>query len=149
MPKIKSITALEILNAKGNPTIETTVILRDGSFATASVPSGTSVGTYEATELHDHDETRFNGLGVLKAIENVNTIIAQKLMGLEATNQTLIDRTMIEMDATQNKAHLGANAILSVSIAVSKAAAKASLLSPFMYLRQFVQKNGTPLKIPT
>lgn len=149
MAKIKHIKAREILDSKGNPTIETTVVLQDGTFAIAACPSGTSVGTYEAVELRDHDEKRFKGLGVLKAIENIETVISPKLIGMEVSHQRDIDRTMIELDGTQNKSRLGANAILSVSIAVCKAASQASLLSPFMYLRHFLQKELHSIKIPT
>ncbi len=149
MAKIKQITAREILNAKGNPTIETTVILNDGKSGTASCPSGTSVGNYEATELKDHDEKRYLGNGVLKAISNINEVITPAILGIEATKQQEVDKRMIELDGTQNKSRLGANAILSVSMAVAKAAAKSSLLPTFLYLREFVKKEGTAIKIPT
>lgn len=149
MSKIKEIKAREILNSKGNPTIETTVVLQDGSVGVASIPTGISVGTYEALDLKDHDEKRYRGKGVLKAIENIEKTIAPKLVGFEAADQPLIDRVLIELDGTPNKSHLGANAILSVSIAVCKAAAKSSVLSPFMHVRQFTQKEKLILKIPT
>lgn len=149
MAKIKQITSREILNSKGNPTLETTVVLQDGTTSTASVPTGTSTGSYEAVELHDHDESRFGGLGVLKAVSIVNTLIGPKLVGMEVTKQQEIDKAMIEMDGTQNKARLGANSILSVSIAVAKAAAKSSVMPLFLYLRQFLTTKNTPLTIPT
>lgn len=149
MAKIKQVTAREILNAKGNPTIETTVTLNDGKSGTASCPSGTSVGHYEASELKDHDEKLFLGNGVLKAISNINEVITPAILGLEATKQQDVDKRMIELDGTQNKSRLGANAILSVSMAVAKAAAKSSLLPTFLYLREFVKKEGTVIKIPT
>ncbi|MBI3069896.1 MAG: phosphopyruvate hydratase [Candidatus Levybacteria bacterium] len=149
MAKIKQIKAREILDSRGNPTIEATVILSDGSSGVASVPAGASVGTYEAVELRDHDQTRFKGLGVLKAIENIEKIIAPKLLGMEAAKQQEIDKTIIELDGTQNKGRLGANATLSVSMAVSDAAAKSSVLPLFLYLRQFIHKENTQLKIPS
>lgn len=150
MAKIKQIHAREILDSRGNPTVETTVILNDNAVGVASCPSGASVGTYEASELRDNDSKRYAGLGVLKAVENIEKIIAPKLIGKEATNQSEIDSLMIQLDGTQNKAMLGANAMLSVSIAVVKAAAQSSVLPVFLYLRQFIKNNNeTPLKIPT
>lgn len=148
MAKIKEITAHEILNAKGYPTIETTVILSDGISATASAPSGTSLSSYEAFELHDHDATRFLGHGVKKAIENITDIIAPKLAGMEVTKQQEIDGIMLELDGTQNKARLGANTILSVSMAVAKAAATSSVLPLFLYLREYINLNNAAPKIP-
>ncbi len=149
MAKIKQISAREILNSKGNPTVEAIVILSDGTTSTASCPSGTSVGSYEAVELKDMDEKRYQGLGVLKAVENVERTIAPKLLGLEAIDQQKIDSIMIELDGTQNKGKLGANAILPVSMAICKAAAKSSVIPLFMYIRQFIKKEGLLLRIPT
>lgn len=149
MAKIKQIKAREILDCRGNPTIETTVILTDGSSGIASVPSGASIGSYEAVELRDHDQTRFNGLGVLKAIENVQNFIAPKLGGMEASKQQDIDKAIIELDGTQNKGRLGANATLCVSMAVCRAAAQSAVLPLFLYLRQFIHKENTSLKIPS
>lgn len=149
MAKIKQILAREILDSKGNPTIECTVILNDNSTATAACPSGTSVGTYEAVELRDKDTRRFNGLGVLTAIKNIHDFIAPKLVGMDASNQATVDKIMIELDGTQNKSKLGANAMLSVSMAVCKAAAKSSVLPLFLYLKQFLQNSTASLKIPT
>ncbi|MBI5448979.1 phosphopyruvate hydratase [Candidatus Gottesmanbacteria bacterium] len=140
-PKIYSITAREILDSRGNPTIETTVILQSGYRATASVPSGASVGKHESVELRDHDETRFGGMGVLKAVNNVNTIIAPKLRGQESTNQKTIDEAMISLDGTPNKANLGANSILSVSLAVAKAAAANSQMPLYRYVHAMIDKN--------
>lgn len=148
MPKIKQITAREILNSNGIPTIETTVVLQDGISSTASVPTGVSVGSYEAVELRDKDPLRFHGMGVLHAVNTVNTIIGPKLIGMDPTKQQEIDRTMIEMDGTQNKARLGANSMLSISIAVAKAAAATSVLPLFLYLRQFLSSQST-LSLPT
>lgn len=147
MATVKQILAREILNSKGNPAVETTVILSDGASATASCPSGTSVGTYEAIDLKDGDENRFKGLGVLKAVDNVNSVIGPKLVGLEAQDQSHIDKTLIDLDGTKNKAKLGANATLSVSMAICKAAAKSNQTPLFMYIHQFLTK--TALKIPT
>lgn len=149
MAKIKQIEAHEILNAKGEPTIETTVILSDGKTGRASCPSGGLIGSYEASDLRDRDKDRYNGLGVLKAISNVNEVISPSLLGMDATKQREIDKKMIELDGTANKGKLGANAILSVSMAVCKAAAKSSVLPLFLYLREYIKKEGLPLKIPT
>jgi enolase len=122
-PTIESVSAREILDSRGNPTVEADVILNDGTFATAAVPSGASTGENEAIELRDGDKKRYLGKGVLKAVENVNKIIAPAVIGLDPTMQELIDRRMLELDGTPNKAKLGANAILSVSVAAAKAAA--------------------------
>lgn len=148
MAKIRQITAREILNSKGNPTIETTVILTDGAVGIASCPTGTSTGKYEAAEIRDNDEKRFQGLGVSNAIMNIEEMIAPNLVGMDATKQQDIDKKMIALDGTVNKGRLGANAILSVSMAVVKAAAKSSILPLFLYLREFVKKENVPLKIP-
>ncbi len=148
MAKIKQITAREILNSKGIPTVETTVLLQNGITATASVPTGVSTGSYEAVEIRDKDPLRFSGMGVLHAVNTVNTLIAPKLLGIEATKQQEIDKVMIEMDGTQNKARLGANSILSISMAVAKAGAISSLLPLFLYLRQFLSSKNIPLTIP-
>ena len=149
MAKIKQIVANEILNAKGNPTIEVTVILSDGKIGTASAPSGTSLGNYEASELRDRDDMRFGGNGVLKPISNILNTISPALLGMDATRQNEIDKKMIELDGTQNKGRLGANAILAVSMAVAKAAAKSNLLPTFLYLREFVKNDNIAVKIPT
>ncbi|MCL5432942.1 MAG: phosphopyruvate hydratase [Patescibacteria group bacterium] len=149
MAKIKQIFANEIFDSRGNPTIDTTVILSDGATASASCPSGASIGSYEAVELRDRDEKRYQGLGVLKAIENIQNIIAPGIIGLDAAKQPELDRTLIELDGTQNKGKLGANATLSVSMAVCKAAAKSSVLPLFLYIRQFVKRENIALKIPS
>lgn len=122
MDRIKNIKAYEILNAKGNPTIESVVETTSGITASASVPSGTSTGKYEAYELHDGGE-RYDGKGVRKAVDNVNSIIAEKLRGMSLDSIENVDNVMIEIDGTENKSYLGANAILSVSVAVAKARA--------------------------
>lgn len=149
MAKVKQIVATEILDSRGNPTIEATVILSDGAVGTAACPSGASVSSYEAVELRDHDEARFKGLGVLKAINNIDTVIAPALIGMEASKQAEIDKRMIELDGTQNKSRLGGNATLSVSMAMTKAAAKSAVLPLFLYLRQFLKLDHDSLKIPT
>ena len=121
--RIEKITAREILDSRGNPTVEVDVELESGARGRASVPSGASTGEHEALELRDKDAVRYGGKGVLKAVANVNEIIAPKLLGLPALEQRRIDRTMIELDGTPTKSRLGANAILGVSLAVAKAAA--------------------------
>ncbi len=148
MSKIKKIEAHEILDTRGNPTIETLVTLSDDQHAKSSVPSGTVGGTYEAVDLRDGDAARYEGMGVLKAADAVNKIIAPRLIGMEVFKQQEIDQAMIELDGTQNKSNLGANSILSVSQAVVKVAAKSSLLPLPLYIRQFVSGNISK-KIPT
>lgn len=149
MAKIKQIVATEILDSRGTPTVEATVILTDGAVGIASCPSGASVSSYEAVELRDHDENRYKGMGVLKAINNIDTVIAPVLEGMEASKQAEIDKRMIELDGTQNKSKLGGNAILAVSMATAKAAAKSAVLPLFLYLRQFLKLEHETLKIPT
>ncbi|MDP3837023.1 MAG: phosphopyruvate hydratase [bacterium] len=132
--KIKSIKALEILDSRGNPTVTAKVVLENGAMGQAAVPSGASTGSYEAVELRDGDKGRYHGAGVLKAIENIEKVIAPSLIGMEAENQDAIDAKMIEIDGTENKAKLGANAILAVSLAVSRAAASAAGVPLYQYL---------------
>ncbi len=134
MPYIEDIIAREILDSRGNPTIEVDVILESGIIGRAAVPSGASTGTREAVELRDGDKDRFGGKGVLKAVQNVEEIIAPELIGIDCREQVLIDELMIELDGTKNKSKLGANAILGVSLAVAKAAAEYSELPLFKYL---------------
>ena len=131
---IKTVRAREILDSRGNPTVEVDVITEDGVLGRASVPSGASTGAFEAVELRDKDEKRFGGKGVLKAVENVNKKIAPAVTGLSVFDQKLIDNTMLELDGTDNKAKLGANAILGVSLASAKAAALTRNESLFTYL---------------
>ena len=121
--KIKNIIGREILDSRGNPTVEVDVILESGIVGRASVPSGASTGSSEALELRDNDKNRYLGKGVLKAVNNVNEIIKPKLIGYEVNNQALIDKILIDLDGTKNKSKLGANAILGVSLASLKAAA--------------------------
>ncbi len=134
MPIIEDVYAREILDSRGNPTVEVEVLLEDGSFGRADVPSGASTGEKEAVELRDGDKSRYLGKGVLKAVQNVNEIIAEEIIGLEATDQPYIDNLMIKLDGTPNKSKLGANAILGVSVAVAKAAAESVGLPLFQYL---------------
>ncbi len=131
---IVSVSGREILDSRGNPTVEATVVLEDGSMGLAAVPSGASTGEHEAVELRDGDKGRYMGKGVLKAVDHINEKIAETVVGLDAVEQELIDREMLELDGTPNKAKLGANAILAVSMAVAKAAAQASGLPLFRYL---------------
>ncbi len=134
MSAIVDVIAREILDSRGNPTIEADVLLESGVLGRASVPSGASVGTREAVELRDGDAQRYSGKGVLKAVENVNTEISETLMGLDAIDQSFIDQALIDLDGTENKSRLGANAILAVSLAVAKAAAEESGLPLYRYL---------------
>lgn len=133
MSSIIDIVAREILDSRGNPTVECDVYLESGTMARAAVPSGASTGSREAIELRDGDKKRYGGKGVLKAVENVNGEIADAILGSEASDQAFIDRTMIELDGTENKGRLGANAILAVSMAVARAAAEESGLPLFRY----------------
>ncbi|MBF0538061.1 MAG: phosphopyruvate hydratase [Nitrospirae bacterium] len=134
MSRIEVVHAREIMDSRGNPTVEVDVILESGAAGRAAVPSGASTGEREAVELRDGDKGRYLGKGVRKAVENVNTVIADKVIGLDATSQALIDGVMVELDGTHNKSRLGANAILGVSLAVAKAAADESELSLYKYL---------------
>ena len=134
MTHIISVKGREILDSRGNPTVEVEVLLKDGSLGRASVPSGASTGIYEACELRDGDPNRYLGKGVTKAVHNVNTEIYQALMGMNALDQVGIDRKLLELDGTPNKSRLGANAILAVSLAVAKAAAASLNLSLYRYI---------------
>ena len=134
MSKIATISALEILNSRGNPTVRVRLSLDSGVTVSASVPSGASTGENEAVELRDHDKSRYGGKGVLKAVANVNDIIGPKLTGLEPNRQAEIDQLMVDLDGTPNKAKLGANAILGVSMAVARAAAVDAGLPLYAYL---------------
>ena len=139
--ELQSIHAREILDSRGNPTLEVDVVLADGATGRAAVPSGASTGAYEACELRDGDKKRYLGKGTLKAVSNVNDLIAPKLLGLDASDQLGIDRLMIALDGTPNKAKLGANAILGVSLAVAHAAAASVGLPLYRYL------GGTNAKV--
>ena len=134
MVKIKKIAAREILDSRGNPTVEVDVVLEQGALGRAAVPSGASTGSREAVELRDGDKKRFLGKGVLKAVDNVNKIIAPELIGKDASKQQEIDQLMIKLDGTDNKGRLGANAILGVSLAVAKASALDAGISIYQYI---------------
>ncbi len=142
---IKSVHAREVMDSRGNPTVEVEVTLENGVIERAIVPSGASTGAFEAVELRDGDKSRYLGKGVLKAVSNVNDIIAPKLVGLDATEQEKIDNLMIELDGTHNKGNLGANAILGVSMAVMRAAAKAQSVSIHTYIGD---GEGETLPVP-
>ena len=131
---IVDVFAREILDSRGNPTVEVDVILEDGTMGRAAVPSGASTGAYEAVELRDQDPQRYMGKGVTRAVDNVNDIIGPEVIGMDATDQLGVDTEMIELDGTPNKSNLGANAILGVSLAVAKAAAEACGLPIYQYL---------------
>src|ERR1017187_10842912 len=120
MSTIVRVSGIEIFDSRGNPTVEAEVFLADGSNGRAAVPSGASTGAHEAVELRDGDKHRYGGKGVLKAVEHVNDAIREAIVGLDATDQIMIDEVMIELDGTPNKSNLGANAILGVSLAVAK-----------------------------
>jgi enolase len=145
MATITDVIAREVMDSRGNPTVEVDVYLEDGSIGRAAVPSGASTGEYEATELRDEDDTRYGGKGVLRAVDNVNDKIAPEIIDMDATDQIGIDRLMIEMDGTPNKSALGANAILAVSMAVSKAAAESTGMPLF---RHFGGINASVLPVP-
>lgn len=142
---IQKIHAREILDSRGTPTIEVDVVLSDGTLGRAAVPSGASTGEYEALELRDNDKTRYLGKGVLKAAANANQLIAPALLGKDPFKQEDLDRQMIQMDGTPNKARFGANAILGVSLAIAKAAAASQKMSLFKYLGK---DQGVTLPIP-
>ena len=146
MPYITDVYAREVLDSRGNPTVEVEVMTESGAFGSALVPSGASTGEYEAVELRDDDENRYLGKGVLKAVENVNEVIAPALIGMDVTRQNLIDQTMIDLDGTENKSKLGANAILGVSMAVAHAASIYHELPLYHYLGGFNAKTlPTPM----
>lgn len=148
MNKIKNISAREILDSRGNPTLEAKVILDNGVFAKASVPSGASTGAHEAFELRDGDLKRYGGLGVLKAVNKVNEIIAPKLIGLNITKQNEIDKILIELDGTKNKKNLGANSTLAVSLACARAASLIQKQELYVYLKNTYSFESES-KIPT
>ena len=141
--KIKNIIAREILDSRGNPTVEVDVSLEDGNIGRAAVPSGASTGEFEAVELRDNDKNRYDGKGVLKAVSNVNEKISKTLIGIDINDQSKIDRIMIDLDGTKNKSRLGANAILGVSLAAIRAASNANNTPLYKYLG-----NNKNLKMP-
>jgi len=134
MSHIEEISAMEILDSRGNPTVEVTVVLNNGAAGRAAVPSGASTGAFEAVEMRDKDPKRYQGKGVLAAINNIHEVLAKALIGANALDQTLIDREIIRLDGTENKSHLGANATLGVSLAVAKAAANSMGMPLFRYV---------------
>ncbi len=145
MSEIVDVIAREILDSRGNPTVEADVLLESGMMGRAAVPSGASTGSREAIELRDGDAARFLGKGVLQAVENVNTEISEAIIGLDAEEQAFIDRTLIELDGTENKSRLGANAMLAVSMAVAKAAAEEAGLPLYRY---FGGSGGMSMPVP-
>ncbi|MFA6535986.1 MAG: phosphopyruvate hydratase [Candidatus Paceibacterota bacterium] len=147
MAKIKELKAREIIDSRGNPTVEVDLTLSDGSFGRSAVPSGASTGSHEAVELRDGDTTRFGGKGVLKAVQNVNTTIKDRLVGNEF-NQRELDTELIELDGTENKGKLGANAILGVSMAFAHASAKSEKKPLYQYFRE-ISGTKKPLLLPS
>src|SRR3989344_5106346 len=145
MPKIKKITTREILDSRGNPTVEATVLLDNGVKAKASAPAGASTGAHEAVELRDNDAKRYGGLGVLHAIKNIESKIAPKLIGAGVTKQAEIDDIMIKLDGTKNKSKLGANAILPVSMAVARAGAAVNKIPLYQHISNI---SGNNLNMP-
>ena len=145
MSAIVDIVGREILDSRGNPTVECDVLLESGVMGRAAVPSGASTGSREAIEMRDGDKSRYLGKGVLKAVEFINTEISESVLGLDASEQAFLDRTLIELDGTDNKARLGANAMLAVSMAVARAAAEEAGLPLYRYLGGM---NGTQLPVP-
>ncbi len=148
MAKITHVYAREILNAKGLPTVEVAVALDNNIVVTSSAPSGTSVSSHEAKELKDNDPARFGGNGVLKAVNNVNSVLGPKIIGMEATNQKDVDIALIQMDGTPDKSKMGANSILPISMAVAKAGAASMNMQLFSYIGSFLQIQNHA-KIPT
>lgn len=150
MSKIKSVYSREILDSRGNPTVETTVYCDDGSQATSSVPSGASTGKYEAVELRDNDPLRFGGLGVKKAVSFVNEVLGPSLIGMDTTDQFNIDKKLIGLDATPNKSKYGANSILSISLAVAKAGSLAQKIEPYLWFNKLFTSLGykTDINLP-
>jgi len=145
MGQIVSVHARQILDSRGNPTVEVDVYTESGFSGRAAVPSGASTGVHEAVELRDGDAGRYLGRGVLKAVDNVNTTIAEEIVGMHVQEQQLIDETLINLDGSENKSNLGANAILGVSLAVAHAAAQSTSLPLFRYIGGV---NACTLPIP-
>ncbi|KKR31341.1 MAG: Enolase [Candidatus Gottesmanbacteria bacterium GW2011_GWC2_39_8] len=152
MAKIKEIHAREILDSRGSPTVETKITLDNGIFGITSVPSGASLGRYEALELRDRDPNRYHGLGVMKAVENVNHIIAPRLNGADPVKQFDLDQFLVNLDGTPNKTKLGANAILSVSMGIARVAALAQNIPLYKHINNLdntIEVPHTYDKIPT
>lgn len=148
MLKIKDVIAKEVLDSNKNPTLEVKIILDNGISGTAAVPSGASTGSYEALELRDNDPKRYEGKGVLKAVNNVNKIIKPRIIGQQVTNQTIIDNLMIKLDGSANKSKLGANTLIGVSMALARCAANALNLPLFHYLRKISNLTSEEYAIP-
>ena len=147
--RITGVIGRQILDSRGNPTVEADVLLEDGTRGRAAVPSGASTGEHEALELRDGDKTRYLGKGVLRAVENINGAIAQAVKGLDVAGQAALDRRMIETDGTPNKGKLGANAILAVSMAAARAAAAAERVPLYRYLSRYsTQREANTLPVP-
>lgn len=146
--KIKSVKAIEILDSRGNPTLRCFIVLDDGSIHSSSVPSGASTGSHEAVELRDHDEKRYGGMGVQKAIININTTIATQIVGTDIENPEIIDEKLIAYDGTDDKSKLGANSLLAVSLSIHRAAAYSAKKPLWMYLNQKYFENSQP-KFPS
>src|SRR6266478_1747124 len=144
MSRIAAIRGREIIDSRGNPTVEADVILDSGVMGRAAVPSGASTGTREAVELRDGDKKRYFGKGVLKAVENVNTVLKKALVGHDPRDQAGLDQKMIELDGTDNKARLGANSLLAVSLAAAHAAANDARLPLYRYLGQSIGDGREP-----
>ncbi len=148
MPKIESIAALEVLDSRGNPTVQATVTVAGGTSGQAAVPSGISTGRHEATELRDNDEGRYGGKGVLEAVKNVKGEIQAALFGQDTANQSKIDRLLLELDGTPDKSRLGANALLAVSLACARAEAASQSLPLYLYLQQLFAHRTPTLPVP-
>ncbi|MEK7550112.1 MAG: phosphopyruvate hydratase [Patescibacteria group bacterium] len=148
MSKIVSVIGREILDSRGNPTVEVVVVLEDGARAVAGVPSGASTGAYEAVELRDNDTARYGGLGVLQAVENINTEIAKAVIGMEASDQSALDQALITLDGTPNKARLGANAILGVSLAVARAASVSAQIPLYVHIEKLYGPSKSKASFP-
>lgn len=149
MAKISQIYAREIINSKADPTVEVTVLLDNGLFATSSCPTGTSLSSHEAKEIRDNDPARFLGRGNLTAVSNILNIISPKLKGLDVERQRDIDKILLELDSTPDKSKLGVNSILPVSTAIAKTAAKSMNMPLFVYIKQYSSNQNAPYKIPT
>lgn len=148
MSTIQALQAREILDSRGMPTVEVDVTLSDGAMGRASIPSGKSTGSREACELRDGDPTRFGGAGVLQAVRNVMEVIAPKLLGVDAADQSALDQLLIELDGTENKTKLGANAILGCSIAVARAAAQSLKISLVQHLSTLYGQGQPQFPVP-
>ncbi len=146
--RIASVTGREVIDSRGNPTVQAVVVLSDGSIGSTAVPSGASTGSLEAVELRDSDPSRYSGLGVLRAVENINTEISECVFKLDPFEQSTIDNALIDLDGTTNKSRLGANAILGVSLAIARASACSTKLPLYGYLGQIFGDGEYVLPVP-